>query len=48
MYLNANACVKTLTDKTVKVGLHQESSLSPYPFVLVMDELTHNIRDDAP
>ena len=29
----------------VKVGVHQESILSPLPFALVMDEVTKDIRE---
>ncbi|KAM2605119.1 hypothetical protein TB2_033955 [Malus domestica] len=32
----------------ITVGLHQGSSLSPYIFALVMDELTRHIQDDIP
>ncbi|CAL5326839.1 unnamed protein product [Camellia sinensis] len=32
----------------ITVGLHQGSTLSPYLFALVMDELTINIQDDVP
>ncbi|GMP83986.1 hypothetical protein CsSME_00037701 [Camellia sinensis var. sinensis] len=31
----------------ITVGLHQGSTLSPYLFTLVMDELTKNIQDDV-
>ena len=31
----------------ITVGLHQGSTLSPYLFALVMDELTRNIQDDV-
>ncbi|KAJ7971514.1 Retrovirus-related Pol polyprotein LINE-1 [Quillaja saponaria] len=32
----------------ITIGVHQGSSLSPYLFALVMDELTYNIQDRAP
>ncbi|GMP98111.1 hypothetical protein CsSME_00046122 [Camellia sinensis var. sinensis] len=32
----------------ITVGLHQESTLSPYLFALIMDELTRNIQDKVP
>lgn len=32
----------------ITVGLHKGSTLSPYLFALVMDELTRNIQDDVP
>ena len=31
----------------ITVGLHQGSTLSPYLFALVMDELTRNIQDEV-
>ena len=33
---------------SIIVGLHQGSILSPYLFVLVMNELTRYIQDDIP
>ena len=30
----------------ITIGLHQGSSLSPYHFALVMDEVTHDIQGD--
>ena len=36
------------TEFPITVGVHQGSTLSPYPFALVMDELTINIQDDVP
>ena len=32
----------------ITVRLHQGSTLSPYLFALVMDELTRNIQNDVP
>ena len=37
-----------LREIPITVGLHQEPTLSPYFFILVMDEVTKHIRDDAP
>lgn len=52
IYVNASTCVKTQMGKTkdfsMKIGLHHASSLNPYLFSLVLDELTRNIQDDAP
>ena len=31
---------------SVKAGVHQESALSPLLFIMVMDVLTENMRDD--
>jgi Reverse transcriptase (RNA-dependent DNA polymerase) len=30
----------------IKIGLHQGSTLSPYIFTLVMDEITNDIQED--
>jgi hypothetical protein len=47
MYNNAVTNVRTNDGNTnyfsIKIGLHQESALSPYLFALVMDEVTRNI-----
>ena len=32
----------------VGVGLHQGSALSSFPFAIIMDKLTEDIRKDAP
>lgn len=32
----------------LRVGLHQGSTLSPYLFVLVMDEITRNVQNEVP
>ena len=32
----------------VDVGLHQGSALSPYLFLLLMDVLTEDVRNDVP
>ena len=52
MYDGAITAVRTHEGQTgsfpITVGLHQGSSLSPYLFALVMDELTRHIQDDIP
>ena len=52
MYDGVRTTVRTLERQTesfpITVGLHQGSSLSPYLFALVMDELTGHIQDDIP
>ena len=52
MYNNVVTSVRTNDDNTdyfpIKIGLHQESALSPYLFALVMDEVTRNIQGDIP
>ncbi|KAM1908181.1 hypothetical protein ACFX14_027730 [Malus domestica] len=52
MYEGAKTAVRTHEGQTesfpITVGLHQGSSLSPYLFTLVMDELTGHIQDDIP
>ena len=52
MYNNAVTSVRTNDGNTdyfpIKIGLHQRSALSPYFFVLVMDEVTRNIQEDLP
>ncbi|KAM2624012.1 hypothetical protein TB1_031028 [Malus domestica] len=52
MYEGAKTAVRTHEGQTesfpITVGLHQGSSLSPYLFALVMDELTGHIQGDIP
>ena len=52
MYDGAIASVRTTGGETnefaITVGLHQGSTLSPYLFVLVMDELTRHIQEEVP
>ena len=52
MYDRAITIVKTMIGETseflITIGLHQGSTLSPYLFALVMDELTMHIQDDIP
>jgi Reverse transcriptase (RNA-dependent DNA polymerase) len=44
MYTNVVTCVRACNGESdtlpIKIGLHQESALSPYIFTLVMDEIT--------
>jgi len=51
MYDGAIASVRTTRGETnefvITVGLHQGSTLSPYLFVLVMDELTRHIQEEV-
>jgi Reverse transcriptase (RNA-dependent DNA polymerase) len=50
MYTNAVTCVRTCDGESdtfpIKIGLHQGSALSPYIFILVMDEITKDIQED--
>ncbi|KAJ7976905.1 Retrovirus-related Pol polyprotein LINE-1 [Quillaja saponaria] len=52
MYEGVLTRVRTVDSMTgefpITIGVHQGSSLSPYLFALVMDELTYNIQDRAP
>ena len=52
MYNNVVTSVRTNDGNTdyfpIKIGLHQGSTLSPYLFALVMDEVTRNIQGDIP
>ena len=52
MYKNAMTFVRTCggdtTDFPINIGLHQGLALSPYLFVLVMDEVTRDIQGDIP
>jgi len=41
-------CDGDITDFSINIGLHQGSALSPNLFVLVMDEVTRDIRGDIP
>ena len=40
--------VRTTESFKVKVGLHQESSLSPFLFAVIMDRLTDEVRREPP
>jgi hypothetical protein len=52
MYDNVVTSVRTsdgdTNDFSINIGLHQGSTLSPYLFVLVMDEVTRDIQDGIP
>ncbi|KAJ7957951.1 Retrovirus-related Pol polyprotein LINE-1 [Quillaja saponaria] len=52
MYEGVLTRVRTVDGMTgefpITIGVHQGSSLSPYLFALIMDELTYNIQDRAP
>ena len=52
MYEGATTHVKVGEDNSeefpITIGVHQGSVLSPYLFVLVMDELTKDIQDEVP
>jgi hypothetical protein len=43
--LKKNYCFRDTNDFSINIGLHQGSALSPYPFALVMDEVTRDIQD---
>jgi hypothetical protein len=45
--LKKNYCFGDTNDFSINIGLHQGSALSPYPFALVMDEVTRDIQDDT-
>ena len=40
--------VRTTKSFKVKVGLHQESALSPFLFTVIMDRLTDEVRREPP
>ena len=52
MYNNVVTRIRTNDGNTyylpIKIGLHHGSTLSPYLFALVMDEVTRNIQGDIP
>ena len=52
MYERVVTTIRSPTGETnefpITVRLHQRSTLSPYLFALVMDELTKNIQNDMP
>ena len=52
MYNNVMTSVRTNNGNTdyflIKIGLHQGSTLSPYLFALIMDEVIRNIQGDIP
>jgi Reverse transcriptase (RNA-dependent DNA polymerase) len=50
MYTNVVTYVRTCDDESdifsIKIGLHQGSALSSYIFILVMDDITNDIKGD--
>jgi hypothetical protein len=50
MYTNVVTCVRACDDESdvfsIKIELHQRSVVSPYIFILVMDEITNDIQRD--
>jgi Reverse transcriptase (RNA-dependent DNA polymerase) len=52
MYTNVMTCVRACDGESdafsIKIGLHQGSTLSQYIFTLVMDEITKDIQGDIP
>ena len=46
--VNVRTCGDITSDFSITIGLHQGSSLSPFLFVIVMDELTRAIQDEIP
>jgi Reverse transcriptase (RNA-dependent DNA polymerase) len=50
MYTNIVTCVRVCDGESdifsIKIGLHQGSTLSSYIFILVMDEITNDIQGD--
>ena len=45
---NVKTCGDITSDFSITIGLHQGSPLSPFLFVIVMDELTRAIQDEIP
>ena len=45
---NIRTCGGITSDFSVTIGLHQGSAMSPFLFVIVMDELTRAIQDEIP
>ena len=52
MYIGARTSVRTSAGDTevfpIDIGLHQGSSLSPFLFAIMLDELTKEIQDEVP
>ena len=52
MYEGSETVVRCAVEITesfkVKVGLHQGSALSPFPFAMIMDRLTDEVRREPP
>jgi len=45
---NIRTCGGITSDFSVTIGLHQGSAMSPFLFVIVMDEFTRDIQDEIP
>ena len=45
---NVRTCESLTSDFSITIGLHQGYTLSPFLFVIVMDELTRAIQDEIP
>ena len=45
---NVRTCGGITSDFSITIGLHQGSTLSPFLFVIVMDELTRAFQDEIP
>ena len=45
---NVKTCGGIASDFSITIGLHQGSALSPFLFVIVMDELIRAIQDEIP
>ena len=45
---NVRICGNITSDFSITIGLHLESALSPFLFVIVMNELTKAIQDEKP
>jgi len=45
---NVRTCGGITSDFSITIGLHQGFALSPFLFVIVMDELTRAIRNEIP
>ncbi|KAK3542731.1 hypothetical protein QTP70_000088 [Hemibagrus guttatus] len=52
MYERSRTVVRCIVDQTeafkLEVGLHQGSALSPFLFVMVMDQLSEEVRQESP
>ena len=46
--VNIKTCGGLTSDFSITIGLHQGFVLSPFLFVIVMDELTKTIQDGIP
>ena len=45
---NVRTCECITSDFSITIGLHQGSALSPFLFVILMDELTRAIQNEIP